>query len=82
MSAERMEKLRKYITENIENGRIVPFISLAGSPVLFILKDDKNLRLYVDYRGLNYITIKNRYPIPLIGDLLDQLCHFNFFFKN
>ena len=49
--AERLETCWRYIVENIENGRITPFTSPAGSPVLFVLKDDGTLRLYIDYRG-------------------------------
>ena len=81
LSAEKIENLQKYITENIGNGRIAPSTSPAGFPVLFVPKNDGSLRLCIDYRGLNRITIKNRYPILLIGDLLDQLCHSAFFSK-
>ena len=50
-----------------------PSRSPAGSPILFVKKKDGSLRLCVDYRGLNKITVKNRYPLPLIPNLLDQL---------
>ena len=56
---------------NIKNGRITLFISPAGSPVLFIPKDNGTLRLYINYKGFNRITIKNKYPLPFIKDLMD-----------
>ena len=52
---------------------ICPSQSSAGAPILFIKKKDSSLRLAVDYRGLNKITKKDRYPLPLITDLLDCL---------
>ncbi|KAF4334483.1 gag polymerase env poly [Fusarium beomiforme] len=67
------EALREYVAENLANGQIRHLKSEAGAPVLFVPKKDGGLRLCVDYRGLNKITIKNRYPLPLIGDLLDRL---------
>ena len=71
LSAERLKTFQKYIVKNIENGRIIPFINPAGSPVLFILKENRALRLYVDYGGLNWIIIKNKYPLSFIKDLID-----------
>lgn len=65
--------LRQYLEENLQKGFIRPSNSPAGAPILFVKKKDGSLRLCVDYRGLNKITRKNRYPLPLIGDLLDQL---------
>ena len=52
---------------------IRPFISLIGALILFILKKDKGLRLYINYYSLNKIIIKNRYPLPLINKTLDRL---------
>lgn len=65
--------LREYLDDNIAKGFIVPSESPAAAPILFVKKKDGTLRLCVDYRGLNKITIKNRYPLPLISDLLDRL---------
>ena len=45
----------------------------AGSPVLLVEKKDGSLRMVVDYRALNELTIKNKYPLPMINDLFDQL---------
>ena len=63
LSAERLETLWKYIAKNIKNGRITPFTSPAGSPVLFVLKDNGILWLYINYKG-PYKPIKpaNLYP--------------------
>ena len=68
-----LETLKTYIETNLANGFIRPSKSPAGAPILFDRKPDRSLRLYVDYRGLNNITIKNRYPLPLIGESLDRL---------
>jgi hypothetical protein len=73
LSVTELETLRKYLSENLKNGFIRPSMSPAGAPVLFIRKKDGSLRLCVDYRGLNKITVKNRYPLPLIPELLDRL---------
>ena len=68
-----LEILKTYIKTNLANGFIRPSKSPAGAPILFDRKPDGSLRLCVDYRGLNNITIKNRYPLPLIGESLDRL---------
>jgi hypothetical protein len=52
-----------------------------GAPILFISKADSTIRLCVNYRGLNKVTIKNRYPIPLIGKILDRLLKAKLFIK-
>jgi hypothetical protein len=65
--------LDAYLKENLEKGFIRPSQSPAGAPILFVKKSDGSLRLCVDYRGLNKITIKNRYPLPLIQENLDRL---------
>ena len=66
-----MDTLREYIEENLRSGFIRPSNSPCGAPVLFVKKKDGSLRLCVDYRGLNKITRKDRYPLPLVSDLLD-----------
>ena len=68
-----LETLKTYIKTNLANGFIRPFKSPAKAPILFNRKPDGSFRLCVDYWGLNNITIKNRYPLPLIGELLDWL---------
>ena len=57
----------------MQKGFITPSVSPLGAPVLFVKKKDGTLRLCIDYRELNKITIKNKYPLPRIDDLFDQL---------
>ena len=66
-----LETLKTYIEINLANGFIRPSKSPAGALILFDRKLDGSLRLYVDYRDFNNITIKNRYPLLLIGESLD-----------
>ena len=73
LSTVEQEALRTYLEENLEKGFIRASESPAASPILFVKKSDGSLRLCVDYRGLNRLTIKNRYPLPLIGDMIDKL---------
>jgi hypothetical protein len=73
LSATELEVLRAYIESSLEKGWIRHSESSAGALILFILKKDGGLRLYVDYRGLNRVTIKNRHPLPLILETLDRL---------
>lgn len=73
LSAEKLEALRTYLEENLRKGFIRESQSPAGYPILFVPKPDGSLRLCVDYRGLNNITIKNSYPLPLISELQDRL---------
>ena len=73
LSQKELEVLRKYIDDFLARGWIRPSESPAGAPILFTDKKDGGLRLCVDYRGLNKITIKNRHPLPLIGETLDRL---------
>ena len=68
-----LETLKTYIKTNLANGFIWTSKSLAGAPILFVRKRDGSLCLCVDYQGLNNLTIKNRYPLPLIGKSLDRL---------
>ena len=73
LSPPELEVLRKYIDDATEKGWIRRSTSPAGAPVLFVPKKDGGLRLCVDYRGLNNVTIKNRHPLPLISETLDRL---------
>ena len=73
LSSVQLGVLREYIRMALERGWIVPSRSPAGSPILFAPKKDGGLRLCVDYRGLNKVTIKNRHPLPLIMETLDHL---------
>jgi RNase H-like domain found in reverse transcriptase/Reverse transcriptase (RNA-dependent DNA polymerase)/Integrase zinc binding domain/Integrase core domain/Chromo (CHRromatin Organisation MOdifier) domain/Retroviral aspartyl protease len=73
LSATELHALREYLDENLAKGFIRPSTSPAGAPILFVKKKDGGLRLCVDYRGLNKITRKNKYAIPLINELRDRL---------
>src|ERR1700731_1327111 len=73
MSEVELKTLKDYLDDMLDKGFIPPSKSPAGAPVLFAKKKDRGLRLCVDYQGLNKITQKNRYPIPQIGRLVDQL---------
>ena len=73
MSRDELLVLQKYLTENLKKGFIQSSSSPAASPVLFVRKPGGGLRFCVDYRALNAITIKNRYPLPLIRETLDRL---------
>ena len=65
----------------VEDGLIQPSYSPCGSPVLLVPKKDGSWRLCIDYRALNKITVKNRYPLPRIDDLIDQLQGARYFTK-
>ena len=73
LSQEEMKLLKEYIDDNLQKGFIRPSSSPCGAPVLFVPKKNGKLRLCVDYRALNSLTIKDRYPLPLIDNLIDQL---------
>lgn len=73
LSVMELDTLRKYITEYLSRGWIRHSKSPAGAPILFAKKKDGSLRLCVDYRGLNKVTIKNRGSLPLITESLDRL---------
>ena len=71
LSSLELQTLREFLDKNLRTGLIKPSRSPCGAPVLFVKKKDSSLRLCVDYRGLNKITCKDCYPIPLVADLLD-----------
>ena len=73
MAPVELEELKKQLQELLDKGFIRPSVSPWGAPVLFVKKKDGSLRLCIDYRLLNKATIKNKYPLPRIDDLLDQL---------
>nr|GFB19595.1 hypothetical protein [Tanacetum cinerariifolium] len=68
-----MKELAKQLQELLDKGFIRPSSSPWGAPVLFVKKKDGSFRMCIDYRELNKLTIKNRYPLPRINDLVDQL---------
>nr|GEZ99384.1 putative reverse transcriptase domain-containing protein [Tanacetum cinerariifolium] len=73
LAPSEMQELSNRLKELQEKGFIRPSHSPCGAPVLFIKKKDGALRMCIDYRELNKLTIKNRYPLPRIDDLFDQL---------
>ena len=72
LSPFELNTLREFIDENLSTGFIRPTSSSLAAPVLFVKKKDSSLRLCVNYRGLNKLTRKDRYPLSLISDLLDS----------
>ena len=81
MSPKELGELKIQLAELLESGKIQPSKAPFGAPVLFHEKTDGSLRLCVDYRGLNKVTIKNKYPVPLIADLFDRLSRARYFTK-
>ena len=73
MGVNELEELKKQLKELQEKGFICPSSSPWGAPVIFVDKKDGTQRMCVDYRSLNEVTIKNKYPLPRIDDLFDQL---------
>jgi hypothetical protein len=73
MSHEELKELKVQLEELLAKGYIKPSKSPYGAPVLFVHKKDGTLRMCVDYRALNKVTVKNRYPLPRIDDLFDWL---------
>jgi len=73
MAPTELIELKKQLQELLDKGLIRPSASPWGAPVLYIRKKDGSLRLCIDYRGLNRATVKNKYPLPSIDDLFDQL---------
>jgi hypothetical protein len=73
MFVEELQELKKQLTELHEAGYIRPSSSPWGAPVLYVQKKDVSQRMCVDYRSLNDVTIKNKYPLPRIDDLVDQM---------
>lgn len=81
MAPMELAELKKQIKELMEKGYVRPSSSPWGSPVLFAKKKDGTLRLCIDYRALNMATIKNKYPLPRINDLFEQLAEAKVFSK-
>ena len=73
ISPAELKALEDYINDALTKGWIRESKSPAGVPVLFIPRKSGKLRLYVDYRGLNALIVKNHYPLPLINELLNRL---------
>ncbi|KAL0430930.1 UNVERIFIED_CONTAM: RNA-directed DNA polymerase [Sesamum radiatum] len=81
MTQPELVELRKQLKDMLESGIIKPAKSPYGAPVLFQKKADGSLRMCCDYRALNKITVKNKYPIPLVADCFDRLSQAKYFTK-
>ena len=73
MALTELKELKEQLVELLDKGFIRPSASPWGAPVLFVKKNDGSMRLCINYRELNRVTIKNKYPLPRIDDLFDQL---------
>ncbi|KAL0546138.1 hypothetical protein IC582_016044 [Cucumis melo] len=73
MAPAELKELKVQLQELLDKGFIRPSVSPWGAPVLFVKKKDGSMRLCIDYRELNKVTVKNRYPLPRMDDLFDQL---------
>jgi len=81
LSLSEQVELDAFLKENLDSGRIHPSKSPMAAPVFFVKKKDSQLRLVQDYWRLNDMTIKNKYPLPLIPELIDQLRGAKYFTK-
>ncbi|GJZ08362.1 hypothetical protein Tco_0542645, partial [Tanacetum coccineum] len=73
LAPSEMKELAEQLQELSENGFIRPSSSPWGAPILFVKKKDGSFRMCINYRKLNKLIVKNRYPLPRIDDLFDQL---------
>jgi len=81
MPADELAELKQQLRELQQKGYIRPSSSPWGALILFVKKKDGSLRMCIDYRSLNEVTVKNKYPLPRIDDLFDQLKGAKFFSK-
>lgn len=81
LAATELDELRRQLDKLLEHGHIRPSKSPYGSPVLFVKKKNGEMRMCVDYRALNNITVKNAYPLPRIDELLNRLSQARYFSK-
>ena len=81
LASTEMKELKNQVQELLDKGFIRPSMSSWGAPILFVKKKDGSMRMCIDYRDLNKITVKNRYPLPRIDDLFDQLQGASYFSK-
>nr|GEY66129.1 putative reverse transcriptase domain-containing protein [Tanacetum cinerariifolium] len=81
LAPSEIKELSEQLQELSDKGFIIPSSSPWGAPVLFVKKKDRSFRMCIDYRELNKLTVKNRYPLPRIDDLFDQLQGSSIYFK-
>jgi hypothetical protein len=73
MTTPELKELKRQLNELEQKGYVRPSSSPWVAPALFVEKKDKSQRLCIDYRALNKVIVKNKYPLPRIDDLFDQL---------
>ena len=81
LAPAEMKEMMTQLQELLDKGFIRPSTSPWGAPVLFVKKKDGSMRMCIDYRELNKVTVRNRCPLPRIDDLFDQLQGANYFSK-
>jgi hypothetical protein len=81
MSTPELKELKIQFEELLKKGYIRPSVSPWGAPILFIKNKDGTLSLCINFKNLNNSTVKNKYPLPRIDDLVDQLKGENIFSK-
>lgn len=81
MSILELTQLKMQLQKLLDKRYICPSVSPWGAPILFVRKRDDTLRLYIDYMQLNKLTIKNKYMLPRIDDLFDQVMGSTIFSK-
>jgi hypothetical protein len=81
LAPAEMQELSSQLQELLDKGFIRPSFYPWGAPVLFVKKNDGSFRMCIDYGELNNLTVKNRYPLPRIDDLFDQLQGSTYFSK-
>jgi len=81
LSPVEQKELDSFLEENLRTRRVRPSKSPMAALVFFIKKKDSSLRLVQDYQALNSMTVKNKYPLPLISELVSQLCRARYFTK-
>ncbi|KAL0560520.1 hypothetical protein IC582_000925 [Cucumis melo] len=81
MAPIELKELKVQLQKLLDKGFIRPSVSPWGAPVLFVNKKDGSMHFCIDYRELNKVTVKNRYPLPKIDDLFDQLQRATIFSK-
>ena len=81
MARAKLKELKTQLQDLVDKGFIQPSVSHWGAPMLFVKKKDGTMRLCIDYRQLNKVTIKDKYLLPRIDDLFNQLQRASVFFK-
>ena len=71
MAPTELKELKEQLQELFDKGFIRPSVSPWGAPILFVKKKDETMRLCIDYRELNRVTMRNKYPFPRIDDLFN-----------